>query len=376
MSQAEQDFARHLVEHPEALGDPAQVIGEVEAFIRRHVILPPGLTLVQSLWAAGTHIFDVFDTFPYLAITSPAPRCGKTRATELLELFCREPLRASNLSEAVLFRLIESRQPTLIVDEAEALRNRKSERSQALIGLFNAGHRKGALAYRCVGQKYEVQGFVVFCPKVLVSIGGLPDTLRDRSIVIQMQRHGPGERVGRFLFQRAQADAAPLREKLEATVLSHQQAIAEVYGQLDLIELEDREAENWSPLLSVCAVLAPALLAELKATALANAQGKAGVDADESLRIRLLADLRAILAEQQHALFPTKEGMVATATLLEGLRSLEESPWAEQDLNAHRLAKLLRPFGVCSRKFREGDRTRRGFAVADLEAVFARYLGH
>ncbi len=147
-----------------------------KVFFRDYLILPTGISFVAALWSIGTFMFDEFDSFPYLSITSPVKRCGKTRFGELLELLSCRPIMSVNMSEAALFRSIDSDQPTIIIDEAESLRNRNSERSQSLLSILQAGFRKGASVPRCVGKSHDVEKFSVYCPKAILAIGNLPDT--------------------------------------------------------------------------------------------------------------------------------------------------------------------------------------------------------
>ena len=189
------------------------IISTVEGCIRRFCILPDAAYLPLATWAVATHVPLAFDAFPYIALLSPVKRCGKTRAMEVLELLCAKPQRVTTVSSASLFRTMED-MPTLLLDEVEALRNsRPSDTSQAVLAILNAGHRKGATVTRCVPPDWNVQHFPVYGPKVFAAIGGLTDTLADRSIRVAMQRKGPSQAVGlRFLQGRAKADALPLRE--------------------------------------------------------------------------------------------------------------------------------------------------------------------
>src|ERR1700730_14681417 len=113
----------------------AALLREVESYISQYVILPDNLILPVSLWAIATHCFDLFDSFPYLIFTSPEKRCGKTRATELLEFLVREPQSTVGISPAALFRIIQEKTPTLVIDEAETLTN-GSETAQNLISIL------------------------------------------------------------------------------------------------------------------------------------------------------------------------------------------------------------------------------------------------
>ena len=97
------------------------------------------------------------------------PQCGKTRLLEILELVVFNSRRASNISEAALFRVIEKFKPTLMLDEAETLKG-KSERAEYLRQILNAGNRQGAVrnTLRRARRKFRREGF--FC---VLSKGGL-----------------------------------------------------------------------------------------------------------------------------------------------------------------------------------------------------------
>jgi hypothetical protein len=110
---------RTEIERNPALAAEAEgthVLAEVESFVNRYVVLPAAARLVLALWAFTTHLADCFDSFPYLSLSSPLPRCGKTRALEVLELLVSRPWRGTAPTEAALFRYIEAKRPTLLLD--------------------------------------------------------------------------------------------------------------------------------------------------------------------------------------------------------------------------------------------------------------------
>src|SRR5438067_5138543 len=166
----------------------AALLRRVEEFVAAYVVLPTGARLVSVLWAIATWLAEHFDAFPYLCFSSPLPRCGKTRAIEILELLVRRPWRGTTPSEAALFRFLKT-MPTLLLDEVEilSLKNR-SERAQAMVAILNVGYRKGATVLRCDGDGHKVARFPGYSPKALCVVGNLPPTLGHRSIVISMQR--------------------------------------------------------------------------------------------------------------------------------------------------------------------------------------------
>lgn len=345
----------------------AWTVGLPETFFLDYLVVPNGIPFVASIWVIGTHIHELFDYFPYLTITSPTKRCGKTRFAELLELLCARPLMSVNISEAALFRSIESEKPTVIIDEAEALRNRDSERAQYLLAILHAGFKQGTYVSRCVGKSFEVKKFSVFCPKAILAIGNLPDTLMDRSLVISMRRHLETERIARFRCRQASEQADGIVCAITSWVERHKDQIAKAYLKQKLDFLKDREADNWEPLFAIASVAVPERLDELKQIAIRLSGEKTKSDVDDALGIRLLADIRTVFEA-------TKSKKMSTADLNLRLAALPESRWEE--LTPIKIAQLLRPFEISSRElwFSESKKNPRGYMHEDFKSVFDRYL--
>jgi hypothetical protein len=343
------------------------VIGDAERFIRRFAVLPNAAYLPLATWAVGTYVSEVFDAFPYIALVSPAKRCGKTRVLELLELLCVKAWRGTSPTSAALYRMMADC-PTLLLDEVEALRGKQvSEVSQAILAVLNAGHRKGATVPRCDGPRNEVKLFPVFGPKAFAAIGGLPDTLADRSICITMQRKTASQTVERFLYSKGRSEAEPIRMLQIAWTELHRETVRTASERMgDLGFLTDRDADLWMPLFAVCAVAVPERIAELKECAQALTKTKATDDAEESLPLKLLADVRSI--------WPAGAVHLLTTSLIEALQGIEDSPWAEYGLSARKLARMLRQYGPQPRQIRVEAGTGKGYLWADFEETFARYV--
>lgn len=128
---------------------PALALDDLVAFLRRYVVMTETQADAVALWTAHTHAVAASETTPYLAVTSAVKRSGKTRLREVLGLLVHEPLSASNISDAAIFRAIDKLSPTLLLDEADAVF--KAREREELRGLLNAGYRRGALAYRMGG---------------------------------------------------------------------------------------------------------------------------------------------------------------------------------------------------------------------------------
>lgn len=229
----------------------AVLLDDVRAFVRRFVVLTDGQADAITLWIAHTHVFDAFGITPYLAITSAEKRSGKTRLLEVLELLVRGALQTANISDAALFRVIAERQPTLLVDEVDALFGPKSPREE-LRGILNAGYRRGSVVHRMGGSNNTtLQSFTVYCPKAFAGIGNcLPDTISDRSIPISLKRRTRDESVERFRLRDVEADGHGLRDRLTDWLEPQRDYLhasrPKLPGQLD-----DRSQDVWEPLLAI-----------------------------------------------------------------------------------------------------------------------------
>jgi hypothetical protein len=371
--------AKNFLEaHPEArakltsevpLEDGAALIRDLEAFFLRYVVLPLKTALPLALWTIATYLFENFDAFPYLAVSSPVPQCGKTRLLEILELVVSNPRRASNISEAALFRVIEKFKPTLMLDEAETLKG-KSERAEYLRQILNAGNRRGAVASRCVGQgaSLDVKDFSVFCPKVVSGIGSFPPTIADRAICVPMQRRKKSDSIERLSLRAVKLEAETLQCRTAAFATQRGVEIETAYGKTALEFLGDRDADSWAPLFAVLAVADPARLPELRVCAEYLTGAKAADAADDSLSLRLLNDLRDA--------WPESEPYAFSEVLKDRLRAIVDGPWGESEVNltAGKLSRMLRGFKIRSGTVRIGEETRKGYSREAFEAASAPYL--
>ena len=337
-----------------------------ESFFLDYLVLPSGIPFVASLWTIGTHVFEIFDCFPYFTITSPTKRCGKTRFAEILELLCARPLMSVNISEAGLFRSIAKEKPTVIIDEAEALRNKESERAQYLLSILQAGFRAGSYVLRCIGRDYDVEKFPVYCPKAILAIGNLPDTLMDRSVVISMRRHLHNEVVARFRRRLASEQAGGTVGTIVGWAETHKDEIAKAYLNQNLDFLKDREADIWEPLFAIASIAVPERLEELKQIAIHLSSEKAKSDVDDTQGPRLLEDMRTIFGK-------TRRPAISTTELIFKLKNEFDNHWGD-DLTPVKFARILRPFGISSRQLWVNESNKHGYHVADFKSAFERYL--
>lgn len=357
-----------------------EVLDEVAAFLKRFVRFQNEHQAVAvALWVSHTHAFDAADTTPYLSITSPEKRSGKTRLLEVLEVLVRRPWLAVQPSEAVLFRKVERDCPALLLDEVDSIfRNPPPPQCEPLRALLNAGHRQGVKVSRCVGKGAEIElaEFSVFCPKALAGLGDLPPTVADRSIPIRLARRAPGEKVEPFRYREAREEGRPLGEALAGWSRGAVARLREARPQVPA-GVNDRASEGWEPLLAIADEAGGEWPQKARGAALAlHREGGADSESDGVL----------LLAAIQEIFQSNGVDRIATADLLAALVEREVGPWGEWwsrqvqggDTRgpAHRLAKLLKPYGISPKTVRVGDATPRGYLREDFKDAFSRYLRH
>jgi hypothetical protein len=250
--------------------DTAGLLHEIPKMIERFVALSSEHQAVAlALWTAHTYVLDAAEQTPYLIVTAPEKRCGKSRLLEVLEVISRQGQKIDSApSEASLFRMIEKERPTLLLDEFDRLLKGPKDRTEPIIAVLNGGNRQE--------DAWEI----------LLAIADL---------------------VG---------GDWPARARAAATAL--------------------------------CSTVDPE---------------------DDSLGVRLLADVRTVIADASK---------IATTDLLAGLHDLDETPWADlngRPLNARKLATLLRPYSIRSRSVRLDDgSTPKGFKRDQFGDAWSRYL--
>lgn len=362
------------------------VIEKLRKYILSYSVLKdPALVIPLSLWIAATYIFEAFDAFPYLVITAKVKRAGKTRLKELIGFTCRVPFNVTGASAAALFRSIKDNKPTILWDEAEEL----SKEGNSLMRQFlNSGYRKGQSIPR-VG-KDGVTEWPTYCPKAFVLIGDVFDTLRDRSIIMEMERvtSEQADSMKRFSYEMAKLEGEAIGEELKTLLTEKAESIMEAYNNEELSFLTDRDEEIWRPIFAVAKILdvetyntkTTSKTRSMKALAVDLATEKTNTErykpsaeneeklAQEEYGFKLLEDLLSII--------PKGTKCISSSDAIEKLRSIDVAPWRKYGGNGltlnnsaepNSMSALLTPFGVSPKVVRNENKVMRGFLRVDVE---------
>jgi hypothetical protein len=314
-----------------------------------------------TLWIFHTHAFEAAEKTPYPLITAPTPEAGKSRIIDVARHLVAEPFYCVDPSPASLYRAIDALHPTLLIDEADTLRD-----SKALQAVLNSGYEVGGFVPRSLG-KEGIEKLGTYCPKMFAGIAGQRPPLRNatlsRCIVIPMRRRTPEETIEPFRHREV-GHLDELRSELEiwaAGALPRLTFAPEVPDALT-----DRQADSWEPLLAIAELLggdwpARARDAAVTLSAAATSQPDAGT--------QLIADMRLVW----NSLPPTVT-RAHTQRLAELRNALEDRQFADP-LSAHELGQRLAAFGIETEAnpFRENGKQARGFARSSFTDAFRRY---
>jgi len=344
------------------------VLRRVHNFLGRFIIYPsPHAHAAHALWVLHAHLMHLWDSTPRLAFLSPEPASGKSRALEATEPLVPHPVIAVNVSPAYLFRKVgaEDGPPTILYDEIDTVFGAKTkDNNEEVRALLNAGHRRGAVAGRCVtkGKTVETEEIPAYSAVALAGLGWLPDTVLSRSVVVRMRRRKPGEQVESWRQRIHIAEGERIRSAIEIWA----RTIEDITWPDLPAGIEDRDADVWEPLIAVADIVGGEWPKRARKAAVELVT--AAKDAEPSLGIQLLTDLVTVFGQAD---------AMATKAILRALIEMEESPWGDirgKPLDERRLAKLLRQYSIKSTSVRIGDETPKGYRRADLADAWASYL--
>lgn len=354
--------------------DGSALISDISNHLSSVVVLPQHADFAIALWLIHTYLIEpadddqVINTSPILLVNSPDRQCGKSTVKKVLSELVPRPVPVDNISPAALYRYIELNQPTLLIDEADTFLGAKAE----LIGILNSGYKPDGHVIRQGGVNYQdTVKFSTWSPKAIFGIGDMPNTLFSRCICISMKRKKPSEKVERlngYLRQHSE-DLTNLKRRILRFCLDHQELIGQVVPDLPS-EIDDRQQDNWEPLLQIAHVCGSdwVNLANQAAISLSPKN----LHDETNLAEMLLADIEQI--------FRTKGvDRIKSNELVRDLTLDATQPWG--DLRKGRpmieidLARLLKRYGISPVDIRFDARTYKGYYRADFDDAFERYLG-
>lgn len=378
------DCVDWLKVHPEATASdvealprpkPAVIYGSgildaVHAHLARFVAYPcPHSHVAHTLWIAHTHLMEVWETTPRIAFLSPEPGSGKTRALEVTKPLVPRAVHSMNATPAFLFRSMASEDglPTILYDEIDTLFGPMARGNEEVRALINGGHHRGAMVGRCIyrGEDIVPEQIPSFCAVAMAGLGYLPDSIRTRSILIQMRKRAPHEVVEPFRHRQEADPGTQLGERLAEWAAGIECNLQGKFPELPK-EITDRNADIWEPLITLADAAGGTWpnRARVAAVALVAATG----ERVPSLGTLLLSDIRQVFGDAD---------ALPTLTILSRLNKLEESPWGDlqgKPLDPRGLSRRLKPYEISPSSIRVGGHTPKGYKRTDFVDAWSRYL--
>ena len=364
--------------------DGAALLDDVSSLIGSYVEMTRAQADATALWNFHTWLHDRLDLSTFLNITSATKRCGKSLLLEVLEELVHRPLLLSGrITSPGMFRIVELCEPTLLLDESDTYLRDDDE----LRGFINGSQRKsGARTMRTVkvGDSFTMESFKTWCPKVIAGIGGLPDTVLDRSIVIRLERRAPSTRDMPRWRDRDRAAIGAIQRRLARWIADNVEVVLQRRNAVTFPSgTHDRARDAWEALLAI---------GEFAGGNWAGTTGRAyraceaihaEVDPETGACEMLLTDMRKVFEEAGNPeVLPTgkrdEQYYPNEPAILPALIAMEGRPWSEwshgRPLSPRGLANLLKGFGIAPGTIRLNHKlTAKGYKRASFEPIWERY---
>jgi putative DNA primase/helicase len=350
---------------PDAV-DGAELLDEIRATYQRFMVLPPHADVLLTLWSLHTYVFECFGFTPYLHVTSPEKECGKSTLGELMNHLCANATTPGGMSAAAMFRRIESRKPTLLLDEWDTL---SDENRQAALNVLNTGFKWNGVYTICVGDDHEDRDFHTFCPKAIfgLSEAKLPDTTRSRCFLLTLQKKLPHETVEKLTRK---FEALTIRQKCLRWASDNREELKNVEPAMPpgLSARQEDIAEALLAVADACGSHWP----ETMRAAVAQFFGDARAEEGDAKR-ELLKDIQTGFKQQD------PPDRWSSAAIRNYLKSLEHRPWADwndgKGISQRQISERLRSYRITSRNIKMPDsKVAKGYYLTDFDEAFSRYL--
>jgi putative DNA primase/helicase len=392
----------------------AELLTDIEAVIKRHVILNDHAAAALAVWVLHTYMFELRDTVAYVAIESPEKRCGKTTLLSVLAAMACKSLIASNITVGALFRAIHTCTPTLFIDEADTFLAGNS----IMRGIINSGNtRRTAYVLRLAAKKNQVsehgthpysqavsetqsqivslapigresrgegaatpqinqqsaishqppsppdtglKKYSCWCPKVIAMIGEVPDTIADRSIVVKMARKLTTETCAPL----ALLNTGDIKSRCARFALDARDAIAQ-HPKISSDGLNDRATDTFDPLLVIARLAGNEWEQKLRAAAL----GLSSIADTENSGSGLILDIVDLFVERGSDKMFSRD---IVARLRDG--GMKSQTLKYSSINEYHISKTLRHYGIKPVSIRIGKEVHRGYLATHFREAMGRYV--
>ena len=245
------------------------------------------------------------------------------------------PMFSSNTTAANVFRSLHTRGGTLLLDEAERLKDDRSPDMAEINNVLLSGYRRGGRATRMepAGDTFRPVAFDVYSPKLLACIRGLSPALASRCISLRLSRASAGSPRAARSLEDSPAEEQRIRDLLHCWALEHGPQLLDTPPPKST--LANRDAERWQPLFRIAALSSDSQMLDFvighAARQIENDTDDATPEADPSLLSALCELVRT-------------SPKVTPGDVLEAAKDIDLDAY-EDGWNARRVSAVLRRYG-------------------------------
>lgn len=223
--------------------DPHTIDEEIDKAFKKHLDMHDAERILCKRWIQGSFFYDTFDAYPIQSIIG-ASESGKSRLCLLNLALCYHSEVIVDPTEAVIFRSKEEDRVTLIIDEAEYLRDpRLFKTIKILLNASYSKHSGYVSRYDEVNGKRVKMRFDLYSPMSISGIAGIEGVTASRSFKIVMLR------VDKDFPKATPTMYRQLRDKLYVTRIRECFNIQKLYQETDISDfVSARFEELFKPL--------------------------------------------------------------------------------------------------------------------------------
>lgn len=235
------------------------VYKEIKAVFENYLdYADPNMYGFSAIWTMATYFFPIFDAFPIMHLTGMSGS-GKSKTLDLIDKLAFNSINTSNISDASVYRLIESMRCTLLLDEIEKIASNREGGS--LINHMLSGYKKGAMVIRNEkgnNDKFKPIKYEVYSPKVIANIRGVNEEALKNRCIKHILTPTQSEKAN-IPLSFNEAKWQMIRDNLYICMMSYWKDVWKAKEGIDgkTIGLTGYNFTNWLPILTLAKLIGP-----------------------------------------------------------------------------------------------------------------------
>lgn len=256
----------------------------------------------MACWVIGTYFHRLFSSYPYIHLNGTM-ESGKSKTLMVTAQLAFNGQLTVNSTASYIIRTIHDNHSTCCIDEIENIQRAKDDNSLAVIGMYNAGYKRGSFVGKAEqsgrNSTWEPKRYEAYSPKIFASINGLESSLASRTVPIEMVRSTNNAIKNREITNE-DATLSVIRDQLYPVMLEQFLAVKAIYSGIQDEEIVGREWELWKPILVIAKVIDPdlALYDELRQLALESGTNKRETVLESMVTPKILDALETLLLSE------------------------------------------------------------------------------